>query len=243
MTTDSLSCARCSQRTDDGSLTFLDGPALGDRWRYSRFCPTCLPVMQEAWAQEDMRQRLDKIGVRGIERDMTFARFVPTTDSQAAALEAVKSSSSVWLWGRPGVGKTHLLTAVVIAATLDNGQPTRPRIERATWPALTRNLRSGANARDGASYAEIMGRLQRADLVVIDDLGVGGFTDFTNAALFELVDRRWVEQSAMCITSNEKPSALVAGGLDERTWSRLRGMCLLVHVEGPDRRLEPRGAP
>jgi len=155
---------------------------------------------------------------------MTFDAFEPETDSQKAALEVVQGGGSVWLWGSPGTGKTHLAVA---AAKIGEGTV---RFENV--PDLLGRLRTAAVEGD---VEAMIADLRSASLVVFDDIGVERPTPFAVECLYRIVDSRYTAGRRVIVTSNVPPSK-VAATLGARTHSRLRGMCKVVNVIAPDRR-------
>lgn len=159
---------------------------------------------------------------------MTFAAYEPRTPKQAKALAAVRDGCSVWLWGRPGCGKTHLATAAAIAA-VENGM----KAERWLVAELTARLRE-ASMSDGEG--RIIDRIRGASLLVLDDLGVERPTQFGLECLYRIIDARYECELRTIVTSNANPS-VVARSIGGRLHSRLVGMCSVIEIDGPDHRI------
>jgi DNA replication protein DnaC len=75
--------------------------------------------------------------------------------------------------------------------------------------------------------------------IVIDDLGVGKMTDFALAVVYEVIDYRDMNLiDGMIITSNLSLTQLAGALGDDRVTSRIAGMCKVVNITGPDRRIK-----
>lgn len=160
---------------------------------------------------------------------MTFDAYVLTSPSQAAALETVQRGGSVWLHGRPGVGKTHLATAAAIEAASG-----RHSVERWLVADLMERLRKESMMTEGMDAT--VRQLSDCHLLVLDDLAVERPSPFVHETLYRIVDSRYDNELRTIVTSNAAPSA-VAKSIGARIHSRLVGMCDVVKVEGDDWRL------
>lgn len=209
-----------------------DGPHPG--WRIHTRCFMCDEVLKR---YED---RVRRLGVTERERSMTFDAFTPRTPSQREALEAVQAGGSVWLHGRPGVGKSHLALAAALEAILAHRYQTdRPGAAdsfialRFSALELMDILRT--EARDADNNNATLHAVCTADLLVIDDLDAPRATDFALEQWHRIADARYSNNLRTIITSNRPPKDL-ALQLGERVRSRLVGLCTVVAVDGPDGR-------
>lgn len=130
------------------------------------------------------------------------------------------------LFGPTGTGKSH---AAVAAARLrfDAGD------EVAFWPVveLLDGLRPGSDL-------DVWDRVvYDVDCLVLDDLGASRATEWTDERLYALVNRRWLDERPIIVTTNLPPDAL-CDAVGERMFSRILGSgAVVLGVGGPDRRL------
>lgn len=221
-------------------------------WHIAETCPACETLRR---MREDANREAEKesafeasianrrASVAGSPRAllMTFDTFEPKTPSQVEALDAVITGRSVWLWGRPGCGKTHLATAAALEAVKPDHRKNSLGDTCTAWPSVERWLVADLMAvlRDGAmhdSVEQTVEDMRECDLLVLDDLGVERPTPFVLEALYRIIDSRYENDRRTIVTSNGAPSEL-ARTLGARIHSRLVGMCEVIHVEGADGRL------
>ncbi len=163
----------------------------------------------------------------------------------------------ILLSGDPGVGKTHLLAALVRALTLLHGV----EAQFVSFTALLSELKLGYDA--GRCDAEIIGRLAAVPVLAIDDIGKRKGNDWEIGILDALVSLRYDTGRPLLVTSNfllsedtrrsfkvtaartpaDRVRAMKArfgDSLDTRIGprmtSRLAGSCTVLHVTGSDAR-------
>ncbi|MCG6496928.1 MULTISPECIES: ATP-binding protein [unclassified Kitasatospora] len=143
----------------------------------------------------------------------------------------IARASSLLLLGETGTGKTHQAYGA-IRSLLGAGV-------RLRWQAITSvGLHAMMRPRPGADAEREMRDLERTPLLLVDDLGAGRASEFTEETTYRLINHRYEQQLPTIITSNITPAEL-AGLLGDRTASRLRQMCHKAVLAGPDRRRAP----
>ncbi|MCB1170488.1 MAG: ATP-binding protein, partial [Leptospiraceae bacterium] len=71
---------------------------------------------------------------------------------------------------------------------------------------------------------------------VIDDFGIHRESDWVNQTLYDLIDSRYEKSLITILTSNE-PMESWKGLFGGRLYSRLRQICIEIHLDGADYRL------
>ena len=166
----------------------------------------------------------------GHDAAMAWATEVP-----GAALPSNPSRPWLFLYGSPGTGKTHLL-ASAFNLLLERGRyPLYTLV-----PALLDHVRDGLDAQDlgrKGEYAARFKAIKEAPILILDDLGAEKRTDWSEEALFKLLDYRYREQLPTAVASNVLPSGPVS--LEPRIASRLqdRALAVALLMSGPDYRL------
>jgi DnaA family protein len=128
------------------------------------------------------------------QRDCRFDEFI--AGPNGAVVEAIKHvpdepGSSIFLFGEPGSGKTHLLNALC--------HETRERGGRAFYLALERLPEDAITSLEG---------LEKLDLVCVDDLHVIAGHEAWEEALFHCFNRIRETQGRLVVSSNKRLSAL-----------------------------------
>jgi len=113
---------------------------------------------------------------------------------ELASLNFLEEAKNVLFVGAPGVGKTHLATALGIKAV-----QARKRVLFFTAEQLTVQL---ASAEISGNLNRTLDSLSRVDLMIIDELGYLALTKQTAKLFFQLISKRY-EQSSTIITTNK----------------------------------------
>lgn len=181
----------------------------------------------------DVAALVERSGLPVVQRGWTFAAFQPL-DGKARALAEVQAwvasildggTDSLQIVGGPGRGKSHLASAAVLALCA-GGRAVRYEYV----PSLLNALRPGAR------YAtpEAWDALERAGVLVLDDLGADQLTEWGEGRLNTLIHERLHQARPTVITADLTPQQLV-DALGARAASRMREYGLVI-VEGEDRR-------
>jgi DNA replication protein DnaC len=135
---------------------------------------------------------------------------------------------SLLLTGPVGTGKTHNSIGV-IRALAESGA-------YCPWIAITAAdvyglLRPNSQVNSEAE----LNKLARVPLLVLDDLGVGKPSEWTEDVNYRIINQRYEWERPTLFASNVPPVHLGLA-LGERVASRLTEMVTTVVVDGPDRR-------
>lgn len=149
------------------------------------------------------------------------------------------ASTSLFVWGPLGVGKTHAAWQAArrwVGAQFDGDYRGTPVVQTWRSTALFDALRPDS---EGGTPKRLMKSLQTADLLYIDDLAAARVSPsgWTQERLYEIFDERYVNRLPVLITSDVKPnqiSHIVGERVTSRAAEIFRGG--VVHLAGTDRR-------
>ncbi|MBI4521168.1 MAG: ATP-binding protein [Gemmatimonadetes bacterium] len=128
--------------------------------------------------------------------DFDFSQCPKVSATQVRALAEggyVERAEPVLLIGECGTGKTHLATALCVAACRQ-----KRRVRFTTAAALVNEL---VEARQGAQLSRVLGRWLRYELITIDEVGYVPMAEIGAELLFQVITDR-TEQAALIITTN-----------------------------------------
>jgi DNA replication protein DnaC len=151
----------------------------------------------------------------------------------------LKRAENVVLAGPIGTGKTHLAIALGIEATRQ-----RRRVAFARAADLVRTL---VEARDARELGRVQRRIERVDLLILDEVGFVPFDRTGGELLFNLVASRYERRSVLVTTNlafSEWPK--VFGGdekLSVALLDRLTHHAAVITTRGKSFRMRKRQAP
>jgi len=153
------------------------------------------------------------------------------TDLRGVALGWLRSpTEGMFITGSAGVGKTHLLAALVFDLVASH----RAVLVRKA-ATLYREVRQtfGGHGSEGQMFEAY----QAIPFLALDDIGAGGLTDFERRTLLEILDWRTEWHRPTVVTTNWT-LAEISEKMDDRIGSRLAAYCR-VEMRGRDWRTAP----
>jgi len=149
---------------------------------------------------------------------------------------ALPEDRGIYLWGRPGVGKTHAMAAFAKYLWSQGWS-----LRRQTYEMLCLSIRHTYKPASGQSELDILGPATTVPKLVIEDIGVTVSlgrqeSDFSLRIFETILDQRLERGLATFLTGNKSPEEL-GRSFDARVASRLCQACEIIELTGPDRRL------
>lgn len=160
------------------------------------------------------------------------ASSIPTPTRQAlTTLEWIHRSENLAISGPSGTGKSHFVEALGHAA-IDAGL-------RVSWFTLETLATTIGRAKVDATVTKTVAKITRADLIVIDDIGMLPAGQDTAEAFYRVVDAAY-ERRSVAVTSNLHPSGfdtIMPKTLATATVDRLLHHAHVVLTKGGSHRL------
>jgi len=197
-----------------------------------QLCPSCGEATLQARVVAQLAAKRDRLSLyESRDCKQTFETFVPGRNPQVVlayhlAKEFSKDLTTGWLLlsGTKGVGKTHLMMAIL------NAQPEHISTLFQTVPDLLDMLRSGYQHKD---YDELLSLCRSVRLLALDDLGVEKQSDWAIEKLFQIINHRYQAKLSTVFSTN-----VPILQLEPRISSRLRDDDLVTscNLYAPDYR-------
>ncbi len=153
------------------------------------------------------------------------ANRLAATAARAVAESPGTADNPLFIYARPGLGKTHLLMAVGHAAQAINPALT---VEYVTLDDFVEAFNTAVGAGQGEVYRR---RFAESDLLLLDDVQFVTHRRETQAELLRLVDQMQTAGRQIVLTSDRPPAEIEA--LDERLLRRVAGG-LVIDIAAPD---------
>ncbi|QGH68686.1 IS21-like element helper ATPase IstB [Pseudactinotalea sp. HY158] len=153
------------------------------------------------------------------------------TQSALATLEWIHHRENLAISGPSGTGKTHFVEALAHKA-IDEGMPV-------AWFTLESLTTAISRATVDGSISKVLAKITRAELVVIDDIGMLPAGQAAAEAFYRLVDATY-ERRSLAVTSNIHPAGfdtIMPKTLATATVDRLLHHAHVIVTEGTSQRL------
>jgi len=194
-------------------------------------------LTEEIRGRDDATRRTRR-KTAGLPAGKTFASWregdssIPLgTQTGLATLEWINRAENLAIAGPSGTGKSHYVEAIAHKA-IDAGM----RVAWFTLETLTATI--GRAAVDG-TVAKTIARITRAELIVVDDIGMLPAGQAAGEAFYRLIDAAY-ERRSVAVTSNIHPSGfdtIMPKTLATATVDRLLHHAHVVITEGTSLRL------
>ena len=144
---------------------------------------------------------------------------------KAYAADFSRRSPSLLLYGKTGLGKTHLSLAIAGKA-VEEGYGVIYSSAQNLFNKLEKDKFGKADANTEEAILD-------CDLLIIDDLGAEFTTQFTVSALYNIVNSRELEGKPTIISTNLMPEQLTKA-YGERISSRILSNYVMLYFDGSD---------
>ena len=181
---------------------------------------------------DKFRSRGNKNSSMDFNPQFSFENFVvgPSNRFAHSAAYAVSNTpgqvyNPLFIYGPPGVGKTHLLYAIANGIRKQNPEVNIVYIKGDQFTnELIESIKSGKNLEFRSKYRE-------ADLFLVDDIQFIAGKDSTQEEFFHTFNKLYEEHKQIVLTSDRKPSDMLT--LQDRLQSRFQ-WGLIADINPPD---------
>ena len=179
--------------------------------------------VQQLWNRRQRERRyLETLPTRY--RTYTFGGF-ERTDGNTIALEVaaqLEAGRTLFLWGNPGNGKTHLACAIGFRA-LERGSVV-------FWNVAALYAR----LRECVAHDLPKPNLLAPSVLILDDLGKVKASEFVYETLYGCLEMRWSNAKTTILTANHKPGVvadrLTPASLDQQASDAILSRLVAGHV-------------
>lgn len=160
------------------------------------------------------------------DRDLKKAQMV-----ELANLDWISKKQNVAFTGPSGIGKSYLAQALGNAACR--------RGHRVSYLRLPKLVTALEHARANGTYAQLLARLVKANVLILDDLGVGELKETERRDLLEIIEDRYGVGSTVItsqLPTKDWHGYFGGGRLADSIMDRLVHNCHRVEISGPSLR-------
>jgi len=174
---------------------------------------------------------------RGVPDILAMAKLDDfSVDMQTLVTDALASGRSLFLHGLPGRGKSYLAAALLREALISPQRKRGVLFQNMGMSLL--KIRATFSGQPETSEYEMIEDFGRYYFLVLDELGLAKPKEWNVLTIDAIIDQRYLNQlrTRTVITSNLTIDEIGAK-YDDRIASRIAGMCEIVEMKGPDRRM------
>ena len=227
-----LSCKGCGRRFQPEWDPFIRS------WQYPKFDEStgiCRRCKRLDYVKANIGECLSKAGVPPKYLACSFENFKPgkPLDQPFKLCKdyARDPSSSLFIYGSYGTGKTHMAVAIARELLLQG-----KKVVFTSVPRLLFEIRKAFQEDTRETEAVYIERYCSCEFLVLDDFGLEKATEWARQTMDYIIYQRDNLLKPMVVTSNLSLDE-ISQKIDGRIASRLAGMGRVVHFKGPDYRL------
>lgn len=178
----------------------LESRAVHEGWSYAQFLLALCQEEQQGRSSSRVERHLKESGLPRSKSlsnfDFSYCPSVPEGVVQRLAADAgwLDRGENLLIFGPSGVGKTYL-AAGIARSLIESGR----RVKFITATVLVQQLQQ---AKAELSLPVFLAKLERYELLVVDDIGYVKKSEVETSVLFELISHRY-ELKSLLITANQ----------------------------------------
>jgi DNA replication protein DnaC len=202
----------------------------GEPWEMRTECPGCKADEDRMWVakrEEAFAKRVERSGLPPRFLECSFENYQATTDAQRNLLAKLKDYISVIaggkhrgrscvLIGHTGTGKTHLMAATATELMRQGREVRYTTVQR-----MFRSIKDTFVKGSKLTESQVISDFARADLLILDEVGVQYGTTFESNYMFDILNERYEFMRPTLFVSNAGRED-VCKFLGDRVVDRLR---------------------
>lgn len=174
-----------------------------------------------------IKARMDRLNLARIPWDYAHAKVTDLKDGGREYVRDYKDGAEgLRFGGTTGTGKTHRMICTVLGLC-ERGITAR----YVSWALWLDDMRAAFGRDD--EVAAVRARVERPQVVALDDIGRERDTDWAQSMLDNLLERRTLRGGTVLLASNLTDQGL-EHHLGDRLWSRLRSRTRPIALTGKD---------